>query len=77
MTKGNVFMKSAKEAKDGMEAVMTGDKRQKKDAPKAEAVHCANVRVPESMWKKTLMHRADTGENFTQLVNRLLKEELG
>ena len=34
------------------------------------------IRVPASLHRKTALHRIETGETMTQLVNRLLENEL-
>lgn len=73
MAKSNVFMKSAKEAKDGMNAVMAGDKPKEREE---EPQHVTNVRIPESLWRKAQIHRIETGESVRSLIVRLLKAEL-
>ena len=35
-----------------------------------------NIRVPRELHRLVLLHRVETGEDATKLVNRLLVEEL-
>lgn len=70
----NVFAKSAKAAKDDMQAVMSGSKRggAKKSA---DGNHTAAVRMSNELWRKCQLHRIETGESFNALAVRLLESE--
>ena len=62
--KKNVFAQAARDAKDGMEAVMTGEK---KHAGKARAeYHTTGVRLPSDLWRECQLHRIETGEASTR-----------
>lgn len=68
--KKNVFAQAARDAKDGMEVVMTGEK---KHAGKARAeYHTTGVRLPNDLWRKCQLHRVETGESFNALAVRAI-----
>lgn len=68
--KKNVFAQAARDAKDGMEAVMSGEK---KHAGKAKAdYHTTGVRLPNDLWRKCQLHRVETGESFNALAVRAI-----
>ena len=72
----NVFAKSAKAAKDDMQAVMSGGKRGgAKKAAAADGYHTAAVRMSKELWRKCQLHRIETGESFNALAVRLLENE--
>lgn len=72
---GNVFAKSAKAAKDDMQAVMSGGKKAKRKGDERASYHTCGVRITEALWRKCQLHRVDTGESFNALVTRLLESE--
>lgn len=72
--KKNVFAQAARDAKDGMEAVMTGEK---KHAGKARAeYHTTGVRLPSDLWRECQLHRIETGESFNALAVRAITTAL-
>lgn len=72
--KKNVFAQAARDAKDGMEAVMTGEK---KHAGKARAeYHTTGVRLPSDLWRECQLHRIETGESFNALAVRAITAAL-
>lgn len=66
----NAFMASANKAKREQNDIQTP--RENNDDLKV-----INIRIPADLHYKANMHRVQTGENVTQLVIRLLREELG
>lgn len=64
----NAFMKSAARSKREQEAIQKADD---------EELKVINARIPKSLHRKLALHRIETGENMSQLINRLLEEELG
>lgn len=68
----NAFMASAKKARRGQADVEEG-----KSSREAEEFVVTNIRLPRELHRKVLLHRVETGENMTQLVRRLLTDELG
>lgn len=67
---GNTFMASAAKSKRKQKSI----ERVNVDT---EELVCINIRIPNAMRQKLRQHFVDTGENMTQLINRLLAEELG
>ena len=72
-TKKNVFVQSARVAKDGMEAVMSGER---KPVSKKAAFHTTGVRLPNDLWRKCQLHRVETGESFNALAVRAITAAL-
>ncbi len=68
----NAFMASAAKARRGQAVVEEG-----KSALAADEYVVTNIRLPRDLHRKVLLHRVETGENMTQLVRRLLTDELG
>lgn len=66
---GNAFMNAAAKSRQQQTNI-------ERTAPEADELVCINLRIPKSMHQKILMHRVQTGENMTQLINRLLASEL-
>lgn len=52
---------------------------QKKGRPvqDTEDLVTINVRIPKEMHRRLQFYRIETGENMTQLIRRLLAQELG
>ncbi len=71
--KKNVFVQSARVAKDGMEAVMSGER---KTANKKGECHTTGVRLPNDLWRKCQLHRVETGESFNALAVRAIAAAL-
>lgn len=67
---GNAFMASAAKSKRKQESI------ERSNVDEEELVSI-NLRIPSTMRQKIRRHYVDTEENMTQLINRLLKEELG
>lgn len=65
----NAFMASAARSKKEQQAIQTSH-------AKGEAQKVINIRIPAELHYKANLHRLETGENVTQLVTRLLSEEL-
>lgn len=68
----NAFMTASAKAKRGQEAI-----EKKKKGEDEEEYVVTNVRLPKELHRKVLLHRVETGENMTQLIRRLLLDELG
>lgn len=68
----NAFMTASAKAKRGQE-----DIEKKKKGEDEEEYVVTNVRLPKELHRKVLLHRVETGENMTQLIRRLLLDELG
>lgn len=69
----NAFMASAKKSKREQAAI-----EKPMAAPdEPEEYVGINVRLPKSLHRKVQLHRVETGESMTQLVRRVLAEELG
>lgn len=70
----NAFMDSAKKSKKEQKVIT-------ESAPKSDktddGLKVINVRIPSEIHRKASLHRIDTGENMTQLINRLLQAEFG
>lgn len=66
---GNAFMNAAAKSRQQQTNI-------ERTATDADELVCINLRIPKSMHQKILMHRVQTGENMTQLINRLLANEL-
>lgn len=69
----NAFMASAEKSKREQASI------QKAETKKSAEVELknTNIRIPADLHRKALLHRVETGESFTKLVVRLLREELG
>lgn len=65
----NYFLTSAQKAKREQNSIA-----QKKDT--WEELKAINVLIPASLHHAVQLHRVETGENMTQLIRRLLQEEL-
>lgn len=70
----NTFMASAEKSKR-KQANM--ERPQHGRAEDMDGLAVVNIRVPKELHYKMRLHSFETGENMTQLVNRLLTEELG
>lgn len=66
----NAFMASAEKSKREQVTIQSGHDDD-------DEIKVINVRVPASLRYKANLHRLETGENVTQLVCRLLRQELG
>lgn len=69
----NTFMNAAAKSKRQQTTI----ERSKKAAPEDDGLMVINVRVPKALHKKAQLHRIETGENMTQLIIRLMTDELG
>lgn len=69
MPNDNAFMASAKKSKRKQAVIQHAQ-------PEVEELVVITVRIPATMREKMRFHYARTGENQTQLVNRLLEDEL-
>lgn len=69
---GNAFMAAAEKNRKQQEGI----ERAEPVAAPDKSLVTINVRIPKSLHKKAQMHRVETGENVTRLINRLLQEEL-
>lgn len=65
----NAFMASAARSKKEQLDIQ-------KPHAKGEGLKVLNIRIPAELHYKANLHRLETGENVTQLVVRLLREEL-
>ena len=63
-------MASANKAKQEQRSIQTSH-------TDSDDLKVINIRIPADLHYKATMHRVQTGENVTQLVQRLLREELG
>lgn len=70
---GNTFMNAAAKSK----RQQTSIERTKGTATEADGVVTINVRIPKALHRAAQLHRVETGENMTQLINRLMAAELG
>ena len=70
---GNTFMSAAAKSR----RQQTSIERAKGTATEAEGVVTINVRIPRALHRAAQLHRIETGENMTQLINRLMTAELG
>lgn len=66
----NAFMASANKAKQEQRSIQTSH-------TDSDDLKVINIRIPADLHYKATMHRVQTGENVTQLVQRLLRKELG
>lgn len=66
----NAFMASANKAKREQRSIQTSH-------TDSDDLKVINIRIPADLHYKATMHRVQTGENVTQLVQRLLRKELG
>ena len=69
----NAFMASAAKSKREQANI---EKTKAKDGA-SEGFVVTNIRIPKCLHRKCQLHRIETGENMTQLIRRLLSEELG
>ena len=67
---GNTFMNAAAKSKRKQAGIARAE-------CEVEDLVAINVRIPAKMHRKIWTHRIETGENMTELVNRLLVQELG
>lgn len=67
---GNTFMNAAAKSK----RKQAGIARAEREVVDLVAI---NVRIPKEMHRKLWNHRIETGESMTELINRLLVQELG
>ena len=65
----NAFMASAEKSKRKQKNIERTER--------ADGLAVINIRVPKDLHYKMRLHSFETGENMTQLVNRLLHNELG
>lgn len=70
MPNDNAFMASAKKSKRKQAVIQHAQ-------PEVDELVSINVRIPASMRETLRFHYARTGENQTQLINRLLYTEFG
>lgn len=70
----NAFMDSAKKSKNEQKVITESAPKVDKTEDELKII---NVRISSELHRKASLHRIDTGENMTQLVNRLLQAELG
>lgn len=70
MGNGNAFMASAEKSKREQASI-----RHAESAP--EELVSVNIRIPKELHRKAKMHSVVNDENMTQLIRRLLQEELG
>lgn len=67
----NSFITSAKKA------MSEQNKIERKKVEDVDSLTVINIRIPTQLHTAAQFHRIRTGENMTQLIRRLLKEELG
>lgn len=67
---GNTFMNAAAKSKRKQADIARAERD-------VEEMTCINVRISTKMHRKIWSHRIETGENMTELINRLLVQELG
>ena len=66
----NAFMASANKAKREQRSIQTSH-------TDSDDLKVINIRIPADLHYKANLHRVQTGESVTALVQRLLREELG
>lgn len=66
----NAFMASANKAKQEQRSIQTSH-------TDSDDLRVINIRIPADLHYKANLHRVQTGESVTALVQRLLREELG
>lgn len=64
----NAFMQSAEKAQREQSSIQKG-----KETGEVKGIY---LRIPKELHRKVSLHRVETGESMTQLVTRLLREEL-
>ena len=70
----NAFMASAEKSKRKQKNIERTERGRSEDT---DGLAVINIRVPKDLHNKMRLHSFETGENMTQLVNRLLHDELG
>lgn len=70
----NAFMASAEKSKRKQKNIERAERGCTEDM---NGLAVINIRVSKELHYKMRRHSVETGENMTQLVNRLLSEELG
>lgn len=70
MGNGNAFMASAAKSKREQASIQPAESE-------GEELVSINIRIPRELHRKAKMHGVMSDENMTQLVRRLLQEELG
>lgn len=70
----NAFMASAEKSKRKQKNIERTERGRSEDT---DGLAVINIRVPKDLHYKMRLHSFETGENMTQLVNRLLHDELG
>lgn len=65
----NAFMASAKKSKQEQATIQ-------KTSSVSEELVSINIRIPKELHRKAQLHRVSTGESMTQLIRRLMTEEL-
>lgn len=68
--KDNAFMASAAKSKREQASIQHAESM-------SEELVNVNIRIPKELHRKAKMHSVVNGENMTQLIRRLLQEELG
>lgn len=67
---GNTFMNAAAKSKRKQAGIARAERE-------VEDFVVTNIRIPATMHRKMWTHRIETGETMTELINRLLVQELG
>lgn len=67
---GNTFMNAAAKSKRKQAGIARAERE-------VEDLVAINVRIPKEMHRKLWNDRIETGESMTELINRLLVQELG
>lgn len=70
MGNSNAFMASAAKSKREQASIQHAEST-------VEELVNVNIRIPKELHRKAKMHSVVNGENMTQLIRRLLQEELG
>lgn len=70
----NTFMASAEKSKRKQKSIERPKHGRTDDM---DGLAVINIRIPKELHYKMRLHSFETGENMTQLVNRLLTKELG
>ena len=73
--KTNAFMETAQKSKREMECI--GRRQTNTERAAERGLKVCSIRIPEDLHRKAQYHRIETGENLTQLIVRLLRDELG
>lgn len=70
----NAFMASAEKSKRKQKNI---ERTERGRSEGTDGLAVINIRVPKDLHYKMRLHSFETGENMTQLVKRLLHNELG